>query len=877
MDKKKLVLIDGNSIAYRAFFALPLLNNDKGIHTNAVYGFTMMLQRILEDEKPTHLLVAFDAGKTTFRHKTFSEYKGGRQKTPPELSEQFPYIRELLDAYGISRYELENYEADDIIGTLSLHAEKDGYEVKVISGDKDLTQLSSDSVTVSITRKGITDIEEYTPAHIEEKYGITPDRIIDMKGLMGDSSDNIPGVPGVGEKTALKLLKEFGTLEELLESVEEVSGKKLKEKLEEFRDQAIMSKELATITREAPVEIKIEDIEYEGFEKEKVISIFKELGFNSLLEKIGGDTEAIEENLDEIEFIIADEIKEDMFSDENAFYVELLEDNYHYADIIGFSVANDKGNFYFSKDKALESDIFKRWAEDETKKKTVYDAKRSEVSLRHHGIHLKGADFDLYIASYIINPSQSIEDIASIAKNHGYHAIQSDEAFYGKGAKRRIPEEKELGGHLARKAAALMTLREKLDSDLKENQQSELFYDLEMPLSLILADMESTGVKVDLGRLRTMGQDLLSKLDEIEKRIHELAGEAFNINSPKQLGVILFEKLGLPVIKKTKTGYSTSADVLEKLENDHEIIRDILHYRQLGKLQSTYIEGLLKVVNNETGKVHTRFNQALTQTGRLSSTDPNLQNIPIRLEEGRKIRQAFVPSETGWAIFAADYSQIELRVLAHIADDEKLIEAFNEDMDIHTKTAMEVFHVKADEVTSNMRRHAKAVNFGIVYGISDYGLSQSLGITRKEAGKFIDRYLESYPGVKQYMDDIIHEAKQKGFVSTLLHRRRYLPEITSRNFNLRSFAERTAMNTPIQGSAADIIKKAMIDMADRLRKEELKARLLLSVHDELIFEAPEDEIEKLKKIVPDVMENTVELKVPLKVDYSYGPTWFDAK
>jgi DNA polymerase-1 len=638
-----------------------------------------------------------------------------------------------------------------------------------------------------------------------------------------------------------------------------------------------MSKELATITREAPVEIKIEDIEYEGFEKEKVINIFKELGFNSLLEKLGGDTEAVEENLEEIEFIIADEIKEEMFTDENAFYVELLEDNYHYADIIGFSVANDKGNFFFSKETALKSDVFKTWAEDETKKKTVYDAKRSEVSLRHHGVHLKGADFDLYIASYLINPSQTIEDMASIAKNHGYNAIQSDEAFYGKGAKRRIPEEKELAQHLARKAAALMTLKEKLDSELKENQQSELFYDLEMPLSLILADMESTGIKVDLERLKTMGQDLLSKLDEIEKRIHELAGEAFNINSPKQLGVILFEKLGLPAIKKTKTGYSTSADVLEKLENSHEIIRDILHYRQLGKLQSTYIEGLLKVVNYETGKVHTRFNQALTQTGRLSSTDPNLQNIPIRLEEGRKIRQAFVPSEPGWAIFAADYSQIELRVLAHIANDEKLIEAFIEDMDIHTKTAMEVFHVNADEVTSNMRRHAKAVNFGIVYGISDYGLSQSLGITRKEAGKFIDRYLESYPGVKQYMDDIIHDAKQKGYVSTLLHRRRYLPEITSRNFNLRSFAERTAMNTPIQGSAADIIKKAMIDMADRLRKEELKARLLLQVHDELIFEVPEDEIETLKKIVPDVMENAVELKVPLKVDYSFGPTWFDAK
>ncbi|PWW26086.1 DNA polymerase I [Cytobacillus oceanisediminis] len=877
MDKKKLVLIDGNSIAYRAFFALPLLNNDKGVHTNAVYGFTMMLQRILEDEKPTHLLVAFDAGKTTFRHKTFSEYKGGRQKTPPELSEQFPYIRELLDAYGISRYELENYEADDIIGTLSLQAEKDGYEVKVISGDKDLTQLSSDTVTVSITRKGITDIEEYTPAHIEEKYGITADRIIDMKGLMGDSSDNIPGVPGVGEKTALKLLKEFGTLEELLNSIEKVSGKKLKEKLEEFKEQALMSKELATITREAPVEIKIDDVEYEGYEKEKVVGIFKELGFNSLLEKLGGDTEAVEENLEEIEFTIAEEINEEIFSDENAFYVEVLEDNYHYADIIGFSIANENGSFFLAKDKALESEVFKKWAEDETKKKTVYDAKRSEVSLRHHGIHLKGADFDLYIASYLINPSQTIEDIASVAKNHGYTAIQSDEAFYGKGAKRRIPEEKELAGHLARKAAALLALKEKLDNELKENQQAELFYDLEMPLSLILADMESTGIKVDLERLKAMGQDLLSKLDEIEKRIHLLAGEAFNINSPKQLGIILFEKLGLPVIKKTKTGYSTSADVLEKLESEHEIIRDILHYRQLGKLQSTYIEGLLKVVNKETGKVHTRFNQALTQTGRLSSTDPNLQNIPIRLEEGRKIRQAFVPSEKGWVIFAADYSQIELRVLAHIADDEKLIEAFNEDMDIHTKTAMEVFHVSTDEVTSNMRRHAKAVNFGIVYGISDYGLSQSLGITRKEAGKFIDRYLESYPGVRQYMDDIIHDAKQKGYVSTLLHRRRYLPEITSRNFNLRSFAERTAMNTPIQGSAADIIKKAMIDMADRLLDEGVKARLLLQVHDELIFEAPEEEIETLKKIVPDVMENAVELKVPLKVDYSYGPTWFDAK
>ncbi|MCA1038851.1 DNA polymerase I [Bacillus infantis] len=875
---KKLVLIDGNSIAYRAFFALPLLNNDKGIHTNAVYGFTMMLMRILEDEDPSHILVAFDAGKTTFRHKTFTEYKGGRQKTPPELSEQFPFIRDLLDAYQIPRYELENYEADDIIGTLSLQAEQEGFEVKVISGDKDLTQLSSEHTTVGITRKGITDIEEYTPEHIREKYGLSPGQIIDMKGLMGDSSDNIPGVPGVGEKTAIKLLKEFETLENLLGSIDRVSGQKLKEKLEEHKDLAVMSKELATITREAPVEVKVEDAGYSGYDQAKVVTLFKDLGFNSLLEKIGGELpEETAAPLEDVQFETAENILDDLFADETAFYVEMLEENYHTAEIAGFSAASGNGVYFIPVELALNSEAFKKWAEDESKKKIVYDAKRTEVSLRHHGIHLKGVEFDLLIASYIINPSESIEDFASVAKRHGYNGVQTDDAVYGKGAKRKIPAQEELAGHLARKAAALEALRDKLEDELKENRQYELFYDLEMPLSLILADMESQGVKVDLERLQAMGEQINQKLGDIEERIHELAGEAFNINSPKQLGVILFEKLGLPPVKKTKTGYSTSADVLEKLEEKHGIIREILQYRQLGKLQSTYIEGLLKVTDKKTGKVHTRFNQALTQTGRLSSTDPNLQNIPIRLEEGRKIRQAFVPSEKGWVIFAADYSQIELRVLAHIAGDDKLIEAFREDQDVHTKTAMEVFHVSEGEVTSNMRRHAKAVNFGIVYGISDYGLSQSLGITRKEAGQFIDRYLESYPGVREYMDDIIQEAKQKGYVSTLLHRRRYLPEITSRNFNLRSFAERTAMNTPIQGSAADVIKKAMIDMADRLREEGLQARLLLSVHDELIFEAPEEEIEVLKRIVPDVMENTVDLDVPLKVDFSYGPTWFDAK
>ncbi|MEK4222787.1 DNA polymerase I [Bacillus sp. FSL W8-0116] len=875
--KKKLILIDGNNIAYRAFFALPLLNNEKGIHTNAIYGFTMMLNKILEEEKPTHMLVAFDAGKTTFRHETFKEYKGGRQKTPPELSEQFPFIRDLLKSFHIPQFELENYEADDIIGTLSLEAEKKDFEIKIYSGDKDLTQLASEKTTVCLCRKGITDIEEYTPEHVKEKYGLTPQQIIDMKGLMGDSSDNIPGVPGIGEKTAIKLLKEFETVEKVVDSIDEISGKKLKERLQEHKQQALMSKELATIKRDAPLGITVDELEYQGPDWEKVQSIYKELGFQSLLEKIDQTQETEVQPLEKLEYQTVEEITEDLFEQENSFYLEMIGENYFISDIVGMAVQNEKGIFYLPTESTLKSPVFKKWAEDETKKKTVFDAKRTVIALRRHGIELKGIEFDLLLASYLINPSESPSDFADVAKLHGFNEVQSDEAIYGKGAKLKLPDREIYEEHIARKAVGLTKLAETCRDVLKENDQLSLFYDLEMPLALILADMEWTGVKVDVDRLTEMGDELHNRLQEIEKEIYELAGQEFNINSPKQLGHILFEKMGLPVIKKTKTGYSTSADVLEKLESSHEIVRYVLEYRQLGKLQSTYIDGLLKVVHQNTHKVHTRFNQALTQTGRLSSADPNLQNIPIRLEEGRKIRQAFVPSEKDWVIFSADYSQIELRVLAHISGDQKLIEAFREDMDIHTKTAMDVFHVQKEEVTSNMRRQAKAVNFGIVYGISDYGLSQNLGITRKEAGQFIERYFASYPDVKEYMDEIVREAKRKGYVTTLLHRRRYLPEITSRNFNVRSFAERTAMNTPIQGSAADIIKKAMIDMAERLKKEQLKSRMLLQVHDELIFEVPPDEIETMKKIVPDVMEHAVELKVPLKVDYAYGPTWYDAK
>ncbi|MFY0757318.1 DNA polymerase I [Metabacillus dongyingensis] len=874
---KKLVLIDGNSIAYRAFFALPLLNNDKGVHTNAIYGFTMILMKILEDEKPSHLLVAFDAGKTTFRHETYKEYKGGRQKTPPELSEQFPFIREMLDAYSISRYELPNFEADDIIGTLSRQAEKDGFEVKVISGDKDLTQLVSEHITVDITRKGITEVDSYTPEFVQEKYGLVPAQIVDMKGLMGDSSDNIPGVPGVGEKTAIKLLKEYETLERLLESLDQVTGKKLKEKLEENKDQAIMSKELATINCDAPVEITLADVQYGGYDVKNVIGIYKELGFNSLLDKLGAEADIEEQPIEKVQFEIAEEITDDLLTDEAVLIVEVLEENYHNSDIIGLAIINENGNFYVPTDLALKSEKFSKWASDDTKRKTVYDAKQSIVALHWQGIDLNAVEFDVLLAAYILDPSQTFDDAASVARHKGIHIVQSNDTVYGKGAKRRIPDTERLAEHLVRKGKALQTVREKLQLELEENEQLELYQDLEMPLSIILADMEATGVTVDVNRLNDMGKQLTERLKTLEENIHRLAGEAFNINSPKQLGVILFDKLQLPAVKKTKTGYSTSADVLEKLADKHEIVQEILHYRQLGKLQSTYIEGLLKVVHRDTNKIHTRYVQTLTQTGRLSSTDPNLQNIPIRLEEGRKIRQAFVPSEPDWVMFAADYSQIELRVLAHIAGDINLIEAFQNDLDIHTKTAMDVFHVEAEAVTSNMRRQAKAVNFGIVYGISDYGLSQSLNITRKEAGEFIKRYLESFDGVKEYMEEIVQEAKQNGYVKTLLQRRRYIPEITSRNFNVRSFAERTAMNTPIQGSAADIIKKAMIDMAAQLKEKNLKTRLLLQVHDELIFEAPKSEIEILEKLVPQVMEHAVELKVPLKVDYSFGSSWYDAK
>ncbi|MBO8608228.1 DNA polymerase I [Staphylococcus aureus] len=874
----KLVLIDGNSLSFRAFYALPLLSNKAGIHTNAVYGFAMLLEKILKEEKPNHFLVAFDAGKTTFRHEKYSEYKGGRQKTPPELSEQFPYIRQLLDAYHIKRYELDNYEADDIIGTLSKEADKAGFQTIIITGDRDLTQLATDNVTIYYTKKGVTDVDHYTPDFIAEKYnGLTPNQIIDMKGLMGDTSDNIPGVAGVGEKTAIKLLNQFDTVEGVYEHLDEISGKKLKEKLQNSKEDALMSKELATINVDSPIEVKLEDtlMTHQDEQQEK-IELFKKLEFKQLLADI--DQSASIEDAIEKTFEIETSFDNIDFTSlkEAAIHFELDGGNYLRNNILKFSLFTSEKHIVINADDINNYVELVSWLENPNSKKVVYDAKKTYVASHRLGIDIQNISFDIMLASYIIDPSRTISDVQSVVSLYGQSFVKDDVSIYGKGKKFKVPEDDVLNPYVASITDAIYFAKPNMDKQLEEYNQVELLADLELPLAKILSEMEEIGIFTDVHDLEEMEKEIQEKLDVLIRNIHDAAGEDFNINSPKQLGVVLFETLQLPVIKKTKTGYSTAVDVLEQLQGEHPIIDYILEYRQLSKLQSTYVEGLQKVISDDQ-RIHTRFNQTLAQTGRLSSVDPNLQNIPVRLEEGRKIRKAFKPTSKDSVILSADYSQIELRVLAHITQDESMKEAFINGDDIHTATAMKVFGVEADQVDSLMRRQAKAVNFGIVYGISDYGLSQSLGITRKKAKAFIDDYLASFPGVKQYMSDIVKDAKALGYVETLLHRRRYIPDITSRNFNLRGFAERTAMNTPIQGSAADIIKLAMVKFAQKMKETTYQAKLLLQVHDELIFEVPKSEVDSFSEFVEEIMENALQLDVPLKVDSSYGATWYDAK
>ncbi|MFB9278052.1 DNA polymerase I [Cohnella cellulosilytica] len=887
-EKDKLVLIDGNSIINRAFYALPPLTSSNGLHTNAVLGFTTMLLKVLEEEKPSHVLVAFDAGKVTFRHEGYSEYKGGRQKTPPELSEQFPLLKELLQAFSISQYELAGYEADDIIGTMAKQAEERGKTAIIVSGDKDMLQLATDRVSVWITRKGVSEVERFTPEGIGEKYGLTPGQIIDLKGLMGDASDNIPGVPGVGEKTALKLLHEFGTVEGVLEHVEEIKGK-LRENIEANQDSAKMSKELATIYREVPLEYSVEEVAWKGYDPAALAGAFRKLEFKALIERLnlGMADEALEQQTAETasHYEVVQVAKAGWdglygaLTDAEAVLVDAAGDNPHQSEGIGLAIAAGETCYVVPYASLLgpEAERLRAWLADADAPKTSYDLHRVDLVLARSGIELRGHSFDVQLAAYLLDPTEADPSLHKLLQRYGLAPIPSDEAVYGKGAKFRVPAADELAKHLAAKADAVRRLKEPLSEQLETLGMHRLYYELEQPLSVVLADMEKMGIKVTPGTLEELGTEFQRRLEEITEKIYACAGFEFNIGSTRQLGDVLFERLRLPAVKKTKTGYSTDAEVLEKLESHHEIVRLILHYRQLSKLQSTYIEGLLKEIRPETGKIHTFYRQTIAATGRLSSQFPNLQNIPIRLEEGRQIRKAFVPSEAGWSILAADYSQIELRVLAHISGDDGLKEAFLKEMDIHTKTAMDVFGVPADRVDANMRRQAKAVNFGIVYGISDWGLSQNLNITRGEAADFIEQYFVAFPGVRRYMTDIVEQARKDGYVTTLLERRRYLPEIRHSNFNLRSFAERTAMNTPIQGTAADIIKLAMMRMSEELSARGLRSRMLLQVHDELVFEVPEDELETMRSLVPETMKNALKLDVPLLAEVSVGTNWYEAK
>lgn len=884
----KWILIDGNSIVYRAFFAMPALSNSAGLHTNAVYGFTTMLLRLLEEERPTHLLVAFDAGKATFRHEGFEDYKGGREKTPPELSEQFPLIKELLQAFGIAQFELDGYEADDIIGTLTRLADESETKALVVSGDKDMLQLVSEHVTVALTRKGVSEVEHYTPDTVLEKYNLTPAQIIDLKGLMGDASDNIPGIPGVGEKTALKLLHEFGSVEQVLASTDSLKGK-MKEKVEQNKESALMSKQLATIFREVPLGQEPHEMAYKGYEPHRLAEAFRKLEFKSLLERLdlpAGVGQAAEEDGREylpLEITFVDEEGLEALwarlPEVKAVHIEAAGENPHHAELLGIALAAEDRAYALTAELLLsdKAQPLRDWLEDENASKQGFDMHKAELALAWNGIRLRGTVFDVQLAAYLLDPSDSGISLNRLSSRYKLPYVAADEDVFGKGAKFKVPEPSELLAHLARKADAVRRLAPLQAKELDDSEMATLYYELELPLSRILAGMEKQGIAVRSETIVQLGQEIEGKITTSMHEVYRHAGMEFNIGSTRQLGEVLFEKLALPVVKKTKTGYSTDADVLERLEPYHGIIPSILHYRQLTKLQSTYVEGLLKEVRKETGKVHTYFRQTIAATGRLSSQFPNLQNIPIRLEEGRKIRKAFVPSEQGWSILAADYSQIELRVLAHISGDAGLKEAFVHDMDIHTKTAMDVFGVSADKVDGNMRRQAKAVNFGIVYGISDFGLSQNLNITRAEAARFIEQYFAAFTGVRRYMDDIVKEAREHGYVTTLLERRRYLPEIKASNFNLRSFAERTAMNTPIQGTAADIIKLAMVRMDEQLRERRLRSRMLLQVHDELVFEVPEDELELMAKLVPEVMAGAIRLDVPLKADVSYGANWYETK
>lgn len=898
---KKLVLIDGHSILNRAFFGLPDLTNSQGVHTNAVYGFLNIMFKILEEEKPDYLTVAFDVHAPTFRHKMFEEYKGTRKPMADELRQQVPLIKEMLKAMGITIVEKEGYEADDILGTLSVKAEKEGMDVAVISGDRDLLQLATEHVMIRIpkTKKTGTEIENYLADDVVEKYGVTPKEFIDVKALQGDTADNIPGVPGIGEKTAGALIAKYHSIEAVHEDAPNVKPPRASKNIVEFWDQAVMSKELATIITDAPVDYEFKDAQIDGIDSlytEEAFMMCKRLEFKNLLPRF--DVQAPKNNVEENFKVISDQkslddiikraSKKDVaFSiipgkpggEDTDGQLSLFEQNDTNNYIALVLVFSEEDIYFIKTGKEITSDYLNKQLE-------ALDANTWISPDLKKNLHLMKAGgftpderkkyFDMTVAAYLLNPLLGDYPYDGVAKDYLSIVLSSKKDYLGKlTCEQMIKEdEKKVVDYACYEAYIAWKSKEILESNLKEKGMYELYENIEMPLVFVLYDMEKEGIRADGDKLKEYSRELAVSINKIEKRIYEEAGEEFNINSPKQLGVVLFEKLQLPNEKKTKTGYSTSAEVLDKLAPDHPIVADVLEYRQLSKLKSTYADGLINFIEQD-GKIHTTFNQTITATGRLSSTDPNLQNIPIRIELGKLIRKVFLPEE-GHLFVDSDYSQIELRVLAHLSDDEKLIAAFKNGQDIHRSTASLVFDTPFDEVTDIQRRNAKAVNFGIVYGISAFGLANDLNIGRKEAQAYIDSYFEKYPKIKAFLDKTVSEAKEKGYIKTMFGRIRPIPELSSSNFMQRQFGERVAMNSPIQGTAADIIKIAMIRVHDRLLKENLKSKLILQVHDELLIETAEDEKEYVIELLEEEMHKAADLKVSMEVGTECGYDWYDA-
>ncbi|MGE5422637.1 MAG: DNA polymerase I [Ignavibacteriales bacterium] len=849
MKNELLMLIDGNSLVYRAFFALPLLRTKKGVFTNAIYGYLTMLFRVLKDFEPEYLVVAFDKSRVTLRTQDYAEYKAHRQPTPPELREQFANLKEILEALDITIWEMEGYEADDLIGTLACHGREVGIPVVIVTGDQDALQLAGRGVDIVLCRKGITETERYSDELVMEKWEVYPQQLVDVKGLMGDTSDNIPGVPGIGKKTAIKLIKEYGSLEGLYERIAEVTPARIKGLLEENRDQAFLSRSLGTIVTNIDIPFNVEDFRYNNPDKSKLLEMYQELEFNIFARELG--------KVEETEITIRDfrdVIAKVEPGDDLAFYLVTSHHHPMWATITE--------TYIWWRDQAYvlpgsETGLLRPILENAWISKYLHNAKMAQVLWSRQGIDLKGLEGDTLLLSYVIDPSFEGESL----QEHLFH-------YWG-----RVVEETTAP---ARAVAEIINFHQYLMTKA-DREIIDLYRNVELPLSPILADMEAAGIRVDGATLAAISTEMGERLGLAEKSIYEMAGEEFNINSTRQLGQILYEKLGLPVLKKTKTGASTNAEVLEQLYDKHPIISSIMDYRTLIKLKSTYVDALQNYIHPDTGRIHTIFKQAVTATGRLSSVEPNLQNIPIRMEDGRRIRKAFTAAPGNWILLSADYSQIDLRVLAHVSEDEILIDTFKAGVDIHTRTASEIFRVPLDQVTSELRQRAKAVNFGIVYGISDFGLARDTGVNRIEARQYIANYLDSYPGVRRYMTDIVTTGRDQGYVATILGRRRYLPDLLSSNRMVRSFAERMALNTPIQGSSADIIKLAMLLVDQKMKEEKLQSRMLLQVHDELVFDVWTDELDRLAHLVKECMEEACVLKVPLEVSMKVGLNWYDMK